>query len=96
MEDDSDLSQVRLARPVYSHQRRDRSYSPQRRYPGVNSTFPNMHCLFPSWSQVERLERVERLVENMQRYMFLDAKYPGPRTVSPVRPSTLYTLPGPL
>ena len=39
VEDDSDLPQVRLARPVYPHQRRDRSYSPQRRYPGVNSTF---------------------------------------------------------
>ena len=61
-EDDSDLPQVRLARPVYPHQRRDRSYSPQRRYPGVNSTFPNMHSPFPSWSQEERPERLERLV----------------------------------
>ena len=55
-----------------------------------------MHSPFPSWSQEERLrlERLERLVENMQSYnVFLDAKYPDPRTVSPVRPSTLYTPP---
>ena len=94
VEDDSDLSQVRLARPVYPHQHRDRSYSPQRRYQGVNSTFPSMHSPFPSWSQEERLERLERLIKNMQRYnVFPDAKYPDTRTVSPVRLSTLYTPP---
>ena len=50
-----------------------------------------MHSPFPSWSQEERLERLERLIENMQRYnVFPDAKYPDTRTVSPVR---LYTPP---
>ena len=94
VEDDYDLAQVRLARPVYPHQRRCRSYSPQRRYLGVNSTFPNLHSQFPSWSHEERLERLERFVENMQRYnVFSDAKYLDPRTVSPVRPSKLYTPP---